>query len=225
MIQQLSRKQFLQLFQATWNMGEHVTLIGTTGSGKTYLAEDLYLLRQWVVVIATKSKDETLDGYDTSFYKIKKWPPDWYQRRVLFWKKPDELGNFSDQREAIYNVLSNIYKYGGRTVGLDDVYYISATLKMKGELQMLYTQARSQDISLVGNIQRPSWVPLEVTNQATHVMLFGIKDDKDIERVAQAQGMKKSVLENAIALLEEYEFIWVRMNKDPIIIKNDKEED
>lgn len=223
-MRELTRNEFLEEFKGQWQIGEHVTIIGTTGSGKTFLAEDIYNMRRFVVVIATKSSDETLTDYGKDFYRIKKWPPSWHQEKVLFWKKPDVLGEFSDQREAIYKVLSAVYKSGNRTIGLDDVVYMVRQLKLQGELAMLYTQARSQNISLVGNIQRPFWVPLEVTNQATHVLLFGVRDKDDVDRVAEAQGIRKDEIRGAVSALNKYDFAWVRTGVSPVIVRNEEKE-
>lgn len=219
----LSREDFLKEFKSSWLVGEHVTIIGTTGSGKTVLAEDIYNMRCYVVVIATKSEDDSLKGYGKDFHRIKKWPPAFYQEKVLFWKKPGVLGDFSDQREAIYAVLSNVYKHGNRTIGLDDVVYLVRQLHLKEELAMMYTQARSQNISLVGNIQRPFWVPLEVCNQATHVLMFGLRDKDDVDRVAESQGITKDDVRSATKELHKYDFAWIRTGVEPVIVRGQKD--
>src|SRR3954471_22907642 len=45
----------------TFKQGEHCTLVGTTGSGKTTLARELLLpQRDYVVVLGTKAEDDSL---------------------------------------------------------------------------------------------------------------------------------------------------------------------
>src|ERR1700755_1158742 len=57
-----------------WKQGEHVTLIGFTGSGKTETLIRLIGIRSNVVVFGTKRKDSTLDQLLKSGYKrIKSW--------------------------------------------------------------------------------------------------------------------------------------------------------
>jgi hypothetical protein len=194
--------------------------VGTTGDGKTVLAEHLYAMRRYVVVIATKAKDDSLDAYGKDFHRIKKWPPRFDQKKVLFWKKPGELGDFSEQREDIKNVLNDVYKRGGYTIGLDDVAYISSTLKLEGEIRMLCTQARSEDISLVMNMQRPYRVPLECTNQSSHILIFGLKDDKDIDRVAESSGVRRLDVREAVGQLNKYDFAWLKKSSEPILVRN-----
>lgn len=222
-MREMLRSEFYKEFKTLWFVGQHVTLVGTTGDGKTVLAEHLYELRKFVVVIATKASDDSLDDYSKDFYRTKKWPVDWYKEKVIFWERPDKLGDFSEQREAIYRVLSDIYKKGNRTVGLDDVAYLSGTLRLDDELRMLYTQSRSQNISLVGNIQRPYRVPLEVTNQASHVLLFGVRDRRDVERLVEAQGLSKVDVVSAVEKLHKYDFAWIRTGSEPIIVRNEVE--
>lgn len=217
---EITRSEFYKEFKLLWFVGQHVTIVGTTGDGKTVLAEHLYEMRNYVVVIATKSKDESLDDYGKDFHRIQKWPPRFDQKKVLFWKKPQTLGDFSEQREAIKEVLSSVYTRGRYTIGMDDVAYLTGTLKLENEIRMLCTQARSQDISLVMNIQRPYRVPLEVSNQASHILIFGLRDDRDIDRVVESQGLNRQIVREAVRSLNKYDFAWLRKSANPIIVRN-----
>lgn len=59
-----------------WRQGEHVTLVGATGGGKTTTAIQLLPMRDWVVTFATKPADDTLDQLVASGYKrVPTWPP------------------------------------------------------------------------------------------------------------------------------------------------------
>jgi len=222
-MQELTRSEFLRKFRTEWDIGQHVTIIGTTGSGKTVLAGQVYGLREYVVVVATKSSDRSLDDYDSSFHRVKKWDPQWFQKRILFWKRPDKLGDFTEQREAVFDVMDDVYTHGHRTMGWDDVVYMVRQLRLGGEIQMMCTQSRSQDISLVANLQRPAWVPLEVCNQATHLLMFGVKDKDDVDRIAEAQGIQKDEVRSAVGALNKYDFAWIRTGVEPVIVRNDKE--
>lgn len=217
---ELSRDEFLKEFKTAWHVGQHVTLVGTTGDGKTVLAQSLCELRHWCIVLGTKAKDQELENFPKSFKRVKNWPPDFHLHHILYWKKPKELGNFQEQRESIYEVLVDVYMRGGYTLYMDDVFYISKTLRMNNVLQMLYTQVRSQDVSLLGSIQRPSWVPLEVINQSTHVLIFGLRDEDDVLRVAREQGVNSLILREAVKKLKIHEFVWLRTKSMPVIVRN-----
>src|SRR5690349_6421632 len=67
----VSWDDFYGYFGANWRQGEHVGLIGPTGSGKTTLAMWLLPLRKYVVVLGTKPRDKTLDELAArGYYKM-----------------------------------------------------------------------------------------------------------------------------------------------------------
>lgn len=223
--QELSRDEFLKEFKLAWHVGQHITLVGTTGDGKTYLAKDICEMRKWCVVIATKKADESLKRFNResgNWHTVTSWPPDFHQQHVLYWSRPKTLGNFEDQRIRIYNALAGIYYAGGWTCYLDDVFYIASTLHLNEVVKMMYTQVRSQDVSLIGSIQRPAWVPVEVLSQSSHMLIFGLHNLNDVETSAKEQGIKPAMLKLAVEKLQKYDFIWVRRGRDPIIVRKNK---
>lgn len=214
-MQTVTYEQWLGIFRRKWRMGQHLAVIGPTGSGKSTVAHDAELMRKRVVVLATKARDETLDTY-TKFRKRDKWPPEYHEQLVLFWQKPKQLGDFREQQRGIYRVMSDIYKVGSWTVVFDDLYYVSDTLGLKQAVRMFYTQVRSNNVSIVGNIQRPFWVPLEALSQSTYALLFPTRDERDIKRVAEGMGYNWRELKAAEAQLREYEFLLLERGKEPI---------
>src|SRR5579875_3477090 len=104
-VETISYQEFLNLLRRKWEPGEHISVIGPTGSGKSWVVADILSLRRFVVVVATKAKDKTLDSRYKGFRKLQKWPPDWDVERALFWKKPKELGDFREQQYAVYSVM------------------------------------------------------------------------------------------------------------------------
>lgn len=211
-------QEFLTIFGNTWKQGEHVAICGPTGSGKTYSAQDILKLKKRVVVIATKSKDETLDCY-RGFKRRDTWPPDWNEKLVLFWKKPKNLKDFRSAQIAIYGVMADLYKYGSWTVYFDDLFFVSETLKLKEPLRMFYTQVRSNDVSIVASIQRPFWVPVEAVSQSSYVLLFPTRDERDIKRVAEGMGLSFNELLEGVRSLKQYEFLLVEHGKEPIHVE------
>jgi ABC-type glutathione transport system ATPase component len=53
-----------------WRPGEHVTLIGPTGAGKTELTIKLIELRRWVLFLATKRIDRTQRRLDKLRFRV-----------------------------------------------------------------------------------------------------------------------------------------------------------
>src|SRR5712675_1398496 len=107
-MESLTSPAFLQRFRSKWKQGQHVLISGPTGSGKSYVAEDIKEIRQYVIVIASKKNDETLDGY-SGFKKMATWPPDWNTKLVLFWRKPKNIEDLQGMRQSIYSVMKDVF--------------------------------------------------------------------------------------------------------------------
>ncbi len=217
----LSYADYLQFMESHWRLGQHIGVIAPTGSGKSWIVRDLLLMKKHAAVVATKSKDKTLDKYvsEDGFSRIEKWPPEWYQSHVLVWKKAKQLGDYAPQQILIYTVMNDLYQRGGYVLYFDDLYYVAETLRLKGAVQMLYTQVRSGGVSLIASMQRPRWVPLEAVSQSTYLLVGQIRDEYDIERAAGGMGIGKKKLQAAILELSEYEFLLLQSGKEPIHIQ------
>lgn len=201
-------QDFLETFRKRWKQGQHLTISAPTGMGKTYLASDLLTFRKYVIAITTKKTDKTLTRY-SDYYKIKKWKTLYGENSLLFNPQPKELGDFTHQRIEIYKCLSEAFLSGGWTVYFDDLVYISNTLKLKEVVQMLYTQARSNNITLVASIQRPFWVPIECISQSKYVIILKTHDKKDIDRLAEGTGIDKKELQSLVENLDGYSFLFI----------------
>lgn len=218
-MEKIPYNHFLQIFRRKWEQGQHVLLSGPTGSGKTYVAEDIKEIRSYLVVIASKKTDETLDNYK-GFRKIDKWPSKYYtDHMVLFWRKPKNIEDLEGMRLAIYKVLSDVFIVGGWTIYFDDVAFISGTLKMDRQLRMMYTQVRSNNTSLVASVQRPFRVPVEVVSQSSYILLFKTQDERDIERVAQESGQSVYTLKKQARSIGHYEFLFIEHGKEPLLVE------
>jgi hypothetical protein len=211
-------QEFLVNLKQKWKQGQHLTISGPTGMGKTYLASDLLTFRQYVIAITTKKKDKTLERY-SGYYKIKKWHTQYGEDRLLFNPHPKELGNFVYQRVQIYECLSEAFLSGGWAVYFDDLFYISNTLKLKEVIQMLYTQSRSNNITLVASIQRPSWIPVECISQSTYVIILKTHDRKDLDRLSEATGMDRKIMQELNEQLSGYSFLFVENGKNVELIE------
>lgn len=218
-MEEITYQDFLRQLKHKWKGGQHIGVIGPTGSGKSWAVADILNLRRHVVVVATKSKDRTLDERYKDFVKRNTWPPDWTEKKVLFWKKPKRLGDFREQQIAVYELMDDVYRRGGYTISFDDLFYVSETLKLKRPLQMLYTQVRSQNASIVANMQRPAWVPLEAVSQVTYLIVFRIHDRQDIDRIAEGMGLDRKTLASQVSELQQYEFLFLEIGKEPIKVE------
>lgn len=206
----LSQAQLWDYLKSHWRQGEHISLIGQSGTGKTTLAAKLLDIRGYVVVTAVKRRDETLTLFRRKGYKtIGKWPPDYGFNQVILWKQPKSLSDdLGTQRAAIHKMLNAVYLDGGWCVYLDDTGYLASTLRLATDIGVLLNQARSNRVSVVVGMTRPSSViariPKETLNQVRHVLVFKYSNIDEIESCAKVAGISRASMSEIQALLQRY---------------------
>lgn len=198
-----------------WKQGEHITLVGPTGQGKTTLIKSLLPMRDYVAVIATKPVDASLDALRARGYRLtRKWPPKTGTDRVLLWPRIDRMEQLPEQRAIVQHALSSIYAQGGWCVALDEARYVAEQLQCRELLQLLWLQGRSNGISMVASTQRPRFLPLEAYSQATHLFLWRNRDKLDRDRLAGLGTLDTSIIRETIAQLPPHACLYVNTRDD-----------
>lgn len=195
---------FLKYFSNVFKQGDHVSLIGSTGCGKTTLAfYGILPIRDYVCVMATKPRDKQLTGLqDYGYVKIKSWPPDYaWNRRVLLWPNSKRIEDTATQALTFSSTLSQIYETGAWAIYIDELHYMIDTLKMERLLSMIWQQGRSMDISLVASMQRPAKVPLLAYTQATHLFFWRSNDENDLKRIGGIGWQNSKIVREIVANL------------------------
>jgi len=188
-------KEWYTSFSQVWKQGEHVGIIGSTGTGKTTVAQVLLDTRTYVCVLAVKRKDETLERfkngwkYGLSQYKvITQWPPDYPFHKVVLWIKPKDISDGKHQAERLYKALNTIYLDGGWCLYFDEAGFIAGSLGLGQALGVLLNQGRSAGISVVVTMTRPTSmiarVPKEALNQPRHKLIFKYENLDEIKACA-----------------------------------------
>lgn len=203
----------------TFDQGEHVTLVGTTGSGKTTLARILLLpQRDYVCVLATKMEDDSLYTplQAAGYVIVDKFNPEPDLERgeptkVIFrpplWEPSAEA--LAEQGEAFRDCLISIYQVGRWATYADEERYLTDTLKLKPQFNVLYLQGRSQKTSIIGATQRPVSIPLEAFDQATHLFLWRNTDRYNVQRMAEFAGADVAMVRDLIPRLPHHEFLYI----------------
>ena len=209
-----------------WPQGEHVAIIGPIGSGKSTLMRSILELRSWVVVLASKKKDSTYDGYLAAGYeRIGRWPPpkpkrgQQYQRTIL-WPKIKTVSDLDALGPVFKKCLNDVFVDENWCVGMDDLFYLSqmcrvpkgigkATETLSKQIAALNYQVRSMGVTLVSCLQRPAWVPRSTWDQASHAFIRNLSDIDDIRTLRGLSKISTRELEVWLNELGVYEWLYL----------------
>lgn len=218
------------MFLEAHKQGEHVSLVGATGSGKSVCGVELCKLigtrvakdgrPARVTVLADKPRDDTIMRLHTrnGWPIIKKWPPSYGQEHVIVWPRGGTPTQEVKRHRAVFlPLLEQIYSEGGQTVYIDEAAYFEDTapagLGMRGTMSKFWRAARSNKVSMVAGTQRPTHVSRLMWSEPSWLIIFVVEDDEDLKRVAQLSGQKIAVWQ-IVPQLGGHEFLCVRRQRD-----------
>lgn len=180
-----------------WKQGEHVVVIGRTGSGKTYLMARLFQLRQYVVFFRTKPDKNKF--------------PD-----LIPVRRADAMRHFNGmrlmldpeyKRQAIegYHMLENAWQDGSWCVGIDELWYAEEQLGLTDYVNRMLTQGRSKDITAVLGVQRPVDISRFALSETKHLFIFQT-EGRDLKFSLRDSTTDRIV--PAVQSLQRYEFVY-----------------
>jgi energy-coupling factor transporter ATP-binding protein EcfA2 len=194
-----------------WQQGEHVTLLGHTGSGKTTLARHLIQKRSHKLVFATKPRDPNIEVFKKDgFHLTRTWPVDpRIKRNVLFWPKIERTSDIGAQAEAIGRCLQSVYRTGGWCLYFDEVRYITDTLGLQRPLEVIWLQGRALKLSVLAGTQRPAWIPREAYSEASHLFLWRSTNRYDLKRLEDASNVDTKELTPILRNLPKHDVLYL----------------
>jgi len=206
--------------QMDWRQGEHVTIIGPTGQGKTTLALDLMDMRAerggHPLIIATKPRDTTLERMRRGDWNvIRKWPP--IRQKTILWPKMNRVADKGTQAAVIRDALDQVFIAGNYAVLIDELSYVIDELRCKAEITQIWQQGRALGISLVTCILRPSHVPLLAYDQATHIIMFRDNDETNLRRMGGLGHWSRAEIIDAVSQLERHQFLLLNTRNGSMI--------
>ena len=200
--------------QFQWRQGEHLAAIAPTGAGKTTLFRELMPYRGYSIFLGTKLDDSLYrdiikDGFRRvdSIDEIKPW-----DKQVILWPKPRKTirETRANQARVFRRALDTIANQGGWTVWVDECKYMAQQLRLGDELTFCLEQLRSINSTVICGAQRPTWLPLSVLSNSTHVFLWKSVNRDDARRLSDVGGVDAKELSEHAKRLGDHEFLYVR---------------
>lgn len=197
-------------------------MIGPTGVGKTSAALDLVEVRGYVVLLATKPRDRTLQGMTRRWHTIRQWPPpNNLASRVVLWPKWRTSADNRTQGETFRNALDAIMISGGWAVLVDDTEHLTDDLNMGPMLRTMWNQARALDVSLIAASQRPRRVPIACWSNSSHFYIWSTPHPDDLKALRQIAGINSGEVARVLATLPtRHDLIYLNPDRRELEILN-----
>lgn len=222
-VESFTRTEFLaERWQ--YKPGEHVSIIGPTGAGKTHIGYQL--LRHSAaeelpaIVFVMKPRDETAAKFskEAKYRIVRSWPPVpsvWNPGKkagYVLWPVHTRDPDMDDARhEVIFRTaLRDSFVKGNRIIFADETYSLTHELLLERDLRRTWTKGRSMGNGLWAATQRPAHVPLLMYNSAEHVFLAYDPDKRAQDRFSEIGGVDPDLVKEVVRQLPQYHWLYIR---------------
>lgn len=227
-LQRVSYEQFLTKFNRDFKPSQHIAVISSTGSGKSYLILSLinYLSTQnpkyRIIFLELKTGDSLIKTQTKDYYRI----PNLIKFSDI--SKLNKAGKFilgkpsvkSSDVENNFKTIERNFKtildrYKNCIFIIDETqifgdYGIGGKMKT---IEYALISARSNNNSIVCLSQAPRFIPTASIDQASYLFISRINDIDILKKIADKIGENYKDLQNVVNTLDQYYWICLPQDK------------
>jgi energy-coupling factor transporter ATP-binding protein EcfA2 len=208
--------------QGTFDQGDHVAIIGPTGTGKTHMALAIAELRDWVLVVACKPEDPLIEDARAKGYwlipgnklEIPYAEGRPVHNRVIYWPR---LGREHARRLHAHELLRTEKALQKPLVGgaigyvrskkhwclvIDEGTWVCRDLGLQRDVDSALFQFRALRASVVVLGQRPSWMGRYVLSSPSHLFIFNTNDTNDRKALGEISGVDTKLVQELVRTLD-----------------------
>ena len=214
-----------------FEQGDHVAVLGPTGSGKTHIALEVAELRTYVILLACKPQDPLIvDAQKRGYWMI---PTDKIEipysdgkplhRKVIYWPRLSERSRKKlphhmllpaerqMQKPRVAATLGYIRQNGHWAIVIDEGTYVCRDLNLQRDVDSALFQNRTLKSSIILLGQRPSWMGRYALSQPTHLFLFNTNDREDRKALGDVSGVDSNLVRDLVGGLDfrAHEFLYI----------------
>jgi hypothetical protein len=221
----------LPYLRTNFIQGDHVSIFGPTGVGKTHLAFDIAEIRTYVLTIATKPHDELVDdalkrGYyrvQTDDLRIDYVDNVPLHKHVIYWpqlspaqaRKVSHSGRIQArkkfQKPRVQAAMGYIDLNGHWCLLIDEGTWVYKDLRLAEDVDSALTQWRSSKASIIILGQRPAWMGRYTLSMPTHIFLFHTANVEDAKSLGNIGGVDTKLIRELVQNLDRdaHEFLYL----------------